>query len=209
MAPVIVAGAPYRDRFGIVISSADIDGDTFPDLVIGEDGPTGGNDQELFYLKNPSGDIFSGLPFTKVVVHNQFPVFRAVTVSDVIPGGCQEIIAGGNQTGSPISIFSGSLQGGANCVNWTQTPLAGANTLGNILDIRVADFNNDGLLDIVAFSGALRTSHFAGGKKHGDDPLAELRIASHEPDHGLEIHPLGRKRRSSGHEYHPRGGIGC
>jgi hypothetical protein len=153
VAPVKVGGAPYRDSYGIAISSADIDGDTFPDLVIGEDG-LGGNDQELFYLKGPNGDVFSGQPFTKVVVNNSFPVFRGMTVADVIPGGCKEIIAGGNRTNSPISIFSAQLQGG-NCVNWTQTQLAGANTLGDILDIRVADFNNDGWSDIVAFSDSV------------------------------------------------------
>lgn len=155
--PVLLTGAgkPFKETFGSAVVAADLDGGGGMDLVLGENGegpsPGGDSDRELIFLRRiPSGR------FEKKIVQNNFFVPKSMAVSDIRPGGCQEIIAGGKFVAadgrfqSALSVFGNA---NANCTGaWTRWVLPTADTMPEIWDIRMADLNGDGLPDILAFS---------------------------------------------------------
>lgn len=143
----------YNERYGITVVAADLDGTNGMDLVIGENGTGGAESRQVVLLRNNG----IGTNFERTNVVDDFYVSKSLTVADVIVGGCMEIVSGGKDVaGSPtfksaLSVFKSP---NPNCTGapWTRYSLDRADTLPEILDIRIADLNGDGLQDILAFS---------------------------------------------------------
>lgn len=154
-----VSSVGYRDPFGIAVVAANVDNSWRTDLVVAENGPTSGDRQITFFGA-------SGGSFVRTTVRNNFFVAQSVAVADLIPGGCQEIVAGGRgvaPVSSPVAVFSN-----ANCntgtVSWTQNSLPGANSEpGFVWDIRIANMNNDpnNRPDVLAFYTSTNTAQAA------------------------------------------------
>ncbi len=147
--PIIIAGGgnhPYHESNGITVSAADMDGDGDRDIVLGEDG-NGGNDDELTLLINNGVGNFN-----KISVNSNFRVSQSLAVQNLFDNGnpCQqEIIAGGSPGwNSPLSVFFATNGG---CTSWTRAVLQNTSDFSFIWDVRSADFNNDGRPDIAAF----------------------------------------------------------
>lgn len=142
----------YNKRFGITVVAADLNGTTGMDLVIGENGTGTAASRQVILLRNNG----SGTNFERTIVADDFFVSKSIAVADVIDGGCLEIISGGKNVAS--SIFKSALSvfksPSSDCSGspWTRYTLDRADTLPEILDIRITDLNGDGLQDILAFS---------------------------------------------------------
>lgn len=142
----------YRKPFGITVVAADLDRTNGMDLVVGENGTGGASSRQVILLKNDG----SGTNFEKTTVEDDFYVSKSIAVADVIDGACLEIISGGKKVAS--SIFKSELSvfksPNTDCSGhpWTRYSLDRADTLPEILDIRITDVNGDGLQDILAFS---------------------------------------------------------
>lgn len=157
-----VSGVLYGDPFAIGVTVRDLDNDGDMDFVLGENG-AGLADREVIFLQNAGPPATPA--FTRTTILNNFLVSQSLAVSDLIPGGCQEIVAGGRGPAperSPLSVFSNNA---LNCGGvWTRTSLPGADLGEFVWDVRVAQMNNDpgNRLDVVAFYTDDNTGASAG-----------------------------------------------
>lgn len=150
-----VSAVNYRDPFGIVVVAADVDNNGRTDLVVAENGVLP-NDRQLTFYRD------SGLSFLRTTVRNNFFVAQSLAVGDLFPGGCREIVAGGqgiSSVNSPISVFSRTLCATAGA--WTQSILPGAPAEnGFVWDVQINNVNNDpdNRPDVLAFFTSTNTA---------------------------------------------------
>lgn len=145
----LTVGGFFREAGAIAVVVSDVDNDGDKDVVLGEAGGVA-TDREVILLRKEAGGTY-----TKEVIVSNFNVrfSKGVAVADLFGNDCKEIVAGGKFApgfgyNSPLTVFSASDPG---CTVWTPTVLPNAVTFNHIWDIRLADMNNDGLLDVLAY----------------------------------------------------------
>lgn len=120
--------------------------DGFRDILVGRDGA--GVDGRLTLLQGTDG---TGTNFTAKHISGTPWTVRALAVRDINGDGLTDVVAGGDPASgafpSPITLYFSNA--GFNL--WTSQPLPqGGDFMGTLLDLQMADLNNDGKVDIVA-----------------------------------------------------------
>lgn len=119
--------------------AGDINGDGFPDLVVGN----GSEEINRYYLNNGTEKPFAGVVAGRVGVDQHSTT--AIALGDVDNDGDLDLVVGNTGEFNRLYLNNGSQSPFGGAVGL----LVGVN-LGDITDIRLADINGDGLLDVVS-----------------------------------------------------------
>jgi hypothetical protein len=135
-----------------VVKSADLDGDGDQDLVIGANALPRkfGRSAKNYLLYNDGAGNFTDLSDQKSKTFTDIGLIEAIEIIDLNKDNLPDIVAVGHWM--PISIFINTKQG---FILDTNNNLNKSNGLWNT--VRVADFDQDGDLDIVAGNWGLNT----------------------------------------------------
>jgi hypothetical protein len=149
-----LAGEVPGDSYGTVAAAGDVNGDGFPDVIVGA--PNGGPNQEgraYLYFGGPAADDVADLVFTGEVTGDEFGLTRCVgSAGDVNGDGFDDVIIGapahngnGVDSGRLYLYFGGSSPD--TTADWVRTGEVFEDYLGIVG--RGADVNGDGYSDLI------------------------------------------------------------
>ena len=141
-------------------SAGDLNGDGKPEIVSANCYPSGAADNLTVYLNNGDGTFQTGVYYaagTESVDNTEANIApQAVTIQDVNGDGKNDIVSS-NPKGGDVTILLGNGDGTVN------VPTVGYSTGGNPkTSALVADFNGDGLADIIVPDDAFSFAYLQG-----------------------------------------------
>ncbi|MBK8576418.1 MAG: VCBS repeat-containing protein [Elusimicrobia bacterium] len=148
-------GFPVTDPNIRKVVGADIDQDGRTDIVFGRENAIG---VSLFCLRKNGPVSYQRF---QIGPNNNF-IVRAIAVGSLAGDRPLDVVAGGGAA-SPLTLFVPNIFNLA--ARWRAVQLPGGNLLtSEIGDVKIADVNNDNLLDIVAVAGQNSASGAAKAK---------------------------------------------
>lgn len=123
---------------------ADVNNDGNLNIIKSDSEPTSGNPTLAWFINDTSG---TETTFTRTIVPTSFPHGGAVYMADISNNGETDLILGNSYaSGNDLVYFEGSDSGTLGSEKIID------NSTGSIFSMAIADFNNDGGLDIAAIN---------------------------------------------------------